>query len=136
MHVDEVRSRLERVGIQPSAQRVAVGTFVLDTCAHPSADEVYAAVAAGARASTTLSRATVYNTLHLFVALGLLQELVIAEGRVVYDPKTTPHHHFVDDDTGAIEDVDHDAIAVAQQKPLPGLAIRELQVVLRGRRQV
>lgn len=133
MQQTEVRERLERAGIQASAQRIAVGAFVLDSCDHPSADEVYAAVAGAGAAS--LSRATVYNTLHLFAEKGLLQELVLAEGRVVYDPKTTPHHHFVDDDTGAIEDVDFDAVSVAQQKELPGLAVRELQVVLRGRRQ-
>ncbi len=133
MQESDVRERLISAGIQPSAQRLAVGAFVFDSCAHPSADEVFAAV--GSTANGSLSRATVYNTLHLFAEKGLLQELVLAEGRVVYDPKMAPHHHFVDDDTGAIEDVDFDAVSVSQARELPGLAVRELQVVLRGRRQ-
>jgi Fur family iron response transcriptional regulator len=132
MDTTEVRRRLEARGIQPSAQRVAVAEFVLDTGAHASADEVLAAVSA---AGASLSRATVYNTLNLFVEKGLLRQLVIAEGRVVFDPRTAPHHHFVDDDTGDIEDVDYDAVAVEQRAPLAGMAVREMQVVLRGRKQ-
>lgn len=123
------RQKLEDAGIQPSAQRTAVAAFVLDTCAHPSADQVFAAVAP---TQPSLSRATVYNTLHLLAQKGLLQELVVAEGRVVFDPKLEPHHHFVDDDTGAIEDVDYDAVSVAQTRDLPGVTVREMQVVLRG----
>ena len=139
MESTEVLRRLKEAGIQPSAQRVAVGAFVLDTCAHPSADQVFAAVrdalpsVGPSAAGPSLSRATVYNTLHLFTEKGLLQQLVIAEGRVVFDPKTTPHHHFVDDDSGDILDVDFDAVAVAA-KDIPGVDVRELQVVLRGRR--
>lgn len=141
MESTEVLRRLKDAGIQPSAQRIAVGAFVLDTCAHPSADQVFAAVrdavssagpSAGPALGPSLSRATVYNTLHLFTEKGLLQQLVIAEGRVVFDPKTTPHHHFVDDDSGAILDVDFDAVDVSARH-IPGLEVRELQVVLRGR---
>ena len=125
----DARHKLEEAGIQPSSQRVAVAAFVLDTCVHPSADQVFAAVAP---TQPSLSRATVYNTLHLLAQKGLLQELVVAEGRVVFDPKLEPHHHFVDDDTGAIEDVDFDAVSVAQTKSIPGVAVRDMQVVLRG----
>lgn len=130
METPEVLRVLQAAGIQPSAQRVAVGAFVLDTCSHPSADEVLAAVKPS---QPSLSRATVYNTLHLFAERGLLHELVIAEGCVVFDPKTEPHHHFVDDDTGEIVDVAFDAVDVVPQQ-IPGLAVRAVQVVLRGRR--
>jgi Fe2+ or Zn2+ uptake regulation protein len=122
---------LEANGIQPSAQRVAVASWVLSTRSHPSADQVFAVVK---ERLPVLSRATVYNTLHLFVRKGLLKQLVIAEGRVVFDPVVAAHHHFVDDDTGEIVDVPADAVAVSQLKPVEGVDVRELQVVLRGRR--
>lgn len=127
----DVIERLREHDIQPSAQRVAVAEYVLETDEHPSADQVWARV----RASFPLiSRATVYNTLHLFVERGLLRELVLAEGRVVYDPHVAPHHHFIDDRTGVIEDVPWDAIRVADVDKLEGYHIHEYQVVLRGRR--
>jgi Fur family transcriptional regulator, iron response regulator len=81
-----------------------------------------------------LSRATVYNTLNLFVEKGLLRELVLAEGKVVFDPKLSPHHHFIDDETQNIVDIPWDALQVKHVDSLRGLEVREYQVVLRGRR--
>jgi Fur family transcriptional regulator, iron response regulator len=122
---------LRRAGVQPSAQRVAVAGYVLHTDSHPSADQVFARV----RASfPMISRATVYNTLNLLVRKGLLRQLVIAEGKVVFDPNVAAHHHFVDEATGAIEDVPWEAVEVRRVEDLKGLDVREYQVVMRGRR--
>ncbi len=127
----EVPETLRRHGIQPSAQRVAVADFVLQTEAHPSADQVWGQV----RSSfPMISRATVYNTLNLLVRKGLLRQLVLAEGKVVFDPNVHPHHHFVDESTGAIHDVPWDAVEVRRVEELKGLEVREYQVVMRGRR--
>jgi len=118
-------------GIQPSAQRLAVAGYVLDTVDHPSADQVWARVK---RRVPMISRATVYNTLNLLVEKGLLRQLVLAEGRIVFDPHVAPHHHFVDDETGAILDVPWNALDVRRVEALEGIDVREYQVVLRGRR--
>ena len=123
---------LERHDIQPSAQRVAVAEYVLSTDEHPSADQVWARVR---ERFPMISRATVYNTLNLFVERGLLRELVLAEGRVVFDPKTDPHHHFVDEVSGAISDIPWDALTVSNLEKLDGFDVREYQVVVRGRRR-
>jgi Fur family iron response transcriptional regulator len=122
---------LEQVGIQPSAQRVAVADYVLATEDHPSAEQVWARVK---ERFPMLSRATVYNTLNLFVEKGLLRELVLAEGKVVFDPKLSPHHHFIDDETQSIVDIPWDALQVKHVDALRGFDVREYQVVLRGRR--
>ena len=122
---------LEQAGIQPSAQRVAVAEYVLGTDHHPSAEQVWARVKEG---FPMLSRATVYNTLNLFVEKGLLRELVLAEGKVVFDPKLSPHHHFIDDDTQRIVDIPWEALQVKHVDTLDGFDVREYQVVLRGRR--
>jgi len=128
----DVAQRLRQHHIQPSAQRVAVAAYVLQTGDHPSADQVWHRVRHG-QGFPMLSRATVYNTLHLFVARGLLRELALAEGKVVYDPKVEPHHHFIDDETGEIQDVPWEAVKVKDVEKLPGLDVREYQVVMRGR---
>jgi Fe2+ or Zn2+ uptake regulation protein len=123
--------QLRAHGIQPSAQRLAVAEYVLRTQDHPSADEVLARVRGRV---PMISRATVYNTLHLFVEKGLLRQFVLAEGRLVFDPHVAPHHHFVDEATGAIHDVPWDALDVRRVEKLKGLEVSEYQVVLRGRR--
>jgi Fe2+ or Zn2+ uptake regulation protein len=124
-----VIERLRAAGIQPSAQRVAVARYVLTTDDHPSADRVWQRVG---RSLPVISRATVYNTLNLFVRKGLLVELALAEGRVVFDPKVERHHHFIDSRSGRIHDVPWSAIRVGDVARLPGFDVHEYQVVMRG----
>lgn len=130
MKREAVIEKLREHGVSPSAQRLAVAEHVLTTDAHPSADEVFATVRRG---FPMISRATVYNTLNLFVAKGLLRELVLAEGRIVFDPKVDAHHHFVDDETGAIRDIPWEKLSVDGVDGLAGVDVREYQVVLRGK---
>lgn len=127
----DVAEKLRELGIQPSAQRVAVAGYALETEDHPCADEVWAVVK---RRFPMISRATVYNTLNVFVEKGLLVRHVLCEGKVVFDPKVERHHHFVDDVTGRIHDVPWHAIDVRRVEALEGFDVREYQVVLRGRR--
>lgn len=119
---------LESRGIQPSAQRLAVARYVLATDAHPSADRVLEEVRAR---HPLISRATVYNTLNLFVRKGLLRQLLLG-GKVVFDPNVGRHHHFIDEATGTIHDVAWDALEVRNVERLRDLDVREVQVVLRG----
>lgn len=123
--------RLQENGIQASPQRLAVAEYVLFTDAHPTAEEVWAAVKARA---PLVSRATVYNTLNLLVRKGLLRQVQLDEGRTGFDPNLEPHHHFIDEATGVVHDVPWDALEVRRVEALRGLEVREYQVVLRGRR--
>ena len=56
---------------------------------------------------------------------GLLRSFVLTEGRVVFDPKTEDHHHFIDEENGLIHDIPWDAIDVSKIKKLDGLESRE-----------
>jgi Fur family transcriptional regulator, iron response regulator len=116
-------------GIQPSAQRLAVAEYVLDTTEHPSADRVFTVVR---EHIPMISRATVYNTLNLLVEKGLLRQLVISEGSVAFDPRLERHHHFLDEETGIIHDVPWEAIEVCRIDALEGFDVREYQVIVRG----
>jgi Fur family iron response transcriptional regulator len=131
----DIDTALREHGIQPSAQRLAVADYVLRTDEHPTAEQVFDRVKSRL---PMISRATVYNTLNLFVDKGLLRELVLGrskdgERRVVFDPKLDAHHHFIDDSTGAIHDVPWEAVKVSKVDKLEGYDVREYQVVMRGR---
>jgi Fe2+ or Zn2+ uptake regulation protein len=123
---------LERHGIRPSAQRLVVTQHILAAKDHPSADELWGRIK---RSFPALSRATVYNTLHLLAEKELVRELTLSEGRVVYDPITERHHHFIDVTDGSIHDIPWDALTVVQRKRLPGVEVDDFQVVMRGRRK-
>ena len=118
-------------GIQPSPQRVAVAEYVLDTHDHPSADQVWARAR---RRLPVLSRATVYNTLKLFVEKKLIRELIVDPAKIVYDPNTEPHHHLYDVATGRLTDIPADNIRVLGLPPLPAGTVADgVDIIVRTR---
>ena len=126
----DTETRLRESGIQPSAQRMAVADYVLSTCEHPSADLVWKRVREN---FPWISRATVYNTLNLFVDKGLLQRLNLSEDSIVFDPITETHHHFIDEQSGVIHDVPWDRVQVCNVESLREFDVHDYQVVMRGR---
>jgi len=130
--MQDLLQALKSHGIQPTAQRLAVARFVLGAKSHPTADEVWDKVRAK---NPTLSRATVYNTLNLFVEKGLLCTQALREGALVFDSCVSPHHHFIDEKTGAIHDVPWEAVKVTGEDSLAGYEVRDYQVVMRGRKR-
>jgi Fur family iron response transcriptional regulator len=123
---------LKAHGINPSAQRVAIAQYVLHTGHHPTAEQVIDRVT---KKFPLVSRATVYNTLNLFVEKGLLRRYALDRGNVVYDPHVDDHHHFIDETTGEIHDIAWDAIKVSNMESLDGFEIDKYQVVMRGRKK-
>ena len=120
---------LEEHDIKPTAQRVSIPEYVLRTQEHPSADKVWAVVGENFPA---ISRATVYNTLNLFVEKGILRALHLSADSVVFDPNVETHHHFIDEETGAIHDVPWDKVQVCNIDSLREFEVHDYQVVMRG----
>ncbi len=128
---ERIHRLLQEHGIRPSAQRMAIARYVLNTDRHPTADQVLAEVR---RDFPMVSRATVYNSIKLFVDKGLLRVHQLEGGGAVCDANTDLHHHFIDEDTGEIVDVPWDALDVRRVDELAGLAVDSWMVVMRGRR--
>jgi Fur family transcriptional regulator, iron response regulator len=128
---DDVMRKLQACGITPTRQRVQIAQVLFSRCEHLSADQVLAAVNAR---EALASKATVYNTLNLFVRMKLVREVLVDTERVFYDPNTAPHHHFYNVDTGEISDIAADHIAFAQLPDLPqGMVSDGVDVVVRIR---
>lgn len=125
-------ARLRAAGIQPTSQRLEIARHVLGSRSHPGAEEI---LKAARKRHPTVSRATVYNTLNLFVGKGLLKAQSLRDGTLVFDPLVAPHHHFIDDRTGEIHDIPWEALRVTGHETLRGFEVRDHQVVLRGRRR-
>jgi len=130
--INDVSARLRHHGIRPSAHRLAIAEFVLHTRSHPSADHVFEAVR---KTFPVVSRATVYNTLNLFVDKELLLRLVVDPGRLVYDPDFSPHHHLVDEDTGAIYDIPWNELEVPTLESVGDFDVTGCHIVMRGRKK-
>ena len=79
-----------------------------------------------------VSLATVYNTLHQFIAAGLLREVVVDPGRSYFDTNVSDHHHFYFEETGQLQDIAGDRVGVAElPAPPSGTAIRRVDVIIR-----
>ena len=84
--------------------------------------------------TSDLSRATVYNTLKLFTARGLLRELAIEPGKTMFDSNPEPHHHLYNSATGELTDIPVNSLTLSGQPTLPdGLELEQIEVIVRVR---
>ena len=131
-HAD-VRRTLETHGIRATAQRIRMAEVMLAAPCHMTAEQVLAALR---RSAARVSKATVYNTLKLFVERGLVRQVHLDPDRCVYDSTREPHHHFQNLDTGEMIDILPEELAFARMPSLPpGTEIAGVDVVIRLRRR-
>lgn len=95
---------------------------------HPTAEEIYEHVVTEI---PTLSKATVYNTLHLFAEAGLLRVVDTVDPDTRYDAILRPHGHFRCDSCGALIDFPLDLESLPVEG-LEGYRIRERHVTFKG----
>lgn len=127
----DIATRLRREGIAPTVQRVQIAGELFARHAHFSADDLYRQLT---EAGSRLSKATVYNTLGLFVRKGLVREVMVDPSRVFYDSNVGDHHHFYNVATGDLMDVDTEALTLDRiPAPPPGTEIEGVEVILRLR---
>ncbi len=127
----QMEERLKAAGIQPTAQRIAIGRYVLCEADHPSAEDVKAWAD---RNFPKLSLATVYNTLKVLVEGRLVREFRFPHSeRVIYDWCTEDHYHFVDEQTGELMDLSPEQLAIIP-KLGKGFQVTSVEVLLKGKR--
>ena len=128
---DQLVEQLRRHDINPTHQRIEIAFALYSRGEHLSADQVLAIV--NDRHSET-SKATVYNTLNLFLEKKLIRELIVDPARIVYDPNTTLHHHLYDVVTGRLTDIPAGDIKVLGLPPLPpGVETEGVDIIVRTR---
>ena len=127
----ELAELLRAHGIAPTHQRIEIAHALFDRAEHLSADQILSLV--NARHAET-SKATVYNTLKLFLEKKLIRELIVDPTKVVYDPNTTPHHHLYDVVTGQLTDIPAENVRVLGLPPLPpGTVAEGIDIIVRTR---
>ena len=130
---ENIAQLLRRHGLTPTHQRMEIAHVLFTRREHLSADQILALV--NSRYAET-SKATVYNTLKLFLEKKMIRELVVDPARIVYDPNTEPHHHLYDVATGRLTDVPADNIRVEGLPPLPpGTVADGVDIIIRTRSQ-
>jgi Fur family iron response transcriptional regulator len=121
---------LRAAGLRPTRQRLALARLLFDRGdRHVTAEQLHGEAL---QAALPVSLATVYNTLHQFIAAGLLREVVVSSGRSYFDTNVSDHHHFFFEDSGQLVDIPSEHIGVSGlPAPPSGTAIRRVEVIIR-----
>ncbi|MGQ9860682.1 MAG: Fur family transcriptional regulator [Thiobacillaceae bacterium] len=128
---EETADLLRRHGITPTHQRLEIAHTLFSRRQHMSADQILAAV--NLHHSET-SKATVYNTLKLFLEKGLVREVIVDPTKVFYDPNTEPHHHFYNMANGELIDIDAADMQVTGLPSTPsGMVAERVDIIIRIR---
>lgn len=130
---DEVGHLLETHGILPTQQRVDIAYLLFQRAQHLAAEQVLERVNAH---YGHVSKATVYNTLGLFVRKGLLREVLIEPGRTFYDSNTRDHHHIYDVASGELADIPASSVTISADPEIVSDAdVEGMDLVIRVRRR-
>ena len=135
LETSELRSnvikKLTESGITPTRQRVDIGQCLFVKDQHITAEQLREQVN---EAFAEVSKATVYNTLGLFAAEGLLREVIVDPSKHVYDTNVDKHHHLYHIDTGRLQDIDPAEIILSGLPDLDeGVEIEDVDIVIRVR---
>ena len=128
---EQVAAVLRDRGVGLTHQRIEIGFVLFQGKVHLTAEEILSATSVH---EASVSKATVYNTLRLFRDKGLVRELFVDAGRVVYDSNTEPHHHRFDLGTGELSDIPADGIEVCGLPQMPdGQRVEGIDIIIRTR---
>ena len=120
---------LAGAGLRRTPQRIAVLDYLLRHPVHATVEELWPALN---KRHTLASRATVYNTLHSLVEAGLVREFKLDGNAARYDAFLHPHHHFVCDRCGVVEDLDWFDIPPLSRSRAGLRRIRSYELIVRG----
>jgi len=134
MRRSTILAKFEEHGILPTPQRLEVADILLLKPQHLSAEQIIDGLRDN---GSTVSKATVYNTLKLFEKKGLIKERIVDPERRFYDSSTHPHHHFYHVDTGVLTDIAADKVKFSDMPELPaGTTCEEIELLIRIRSKV
>ena len=129
----DIHEKIASYGIKPTPQRVKIADILLEKPQHLSAEQILERLR---ESGSTVSKATVYNTLNLFGERGLVRELSVDPERRYYDSSNVPHHHFYNVDTCELTDIDESDVRISALPPLPeGTESQSVEVLIKVRRR-
>ena len=129
MKIDEekIAAALKAKQIRLPKQRRKILAYLIEHQEHPTAEQIYRGLKGE---MPTLSRTTVYHTLHLLAGAGIVKVLNIEDNEVRYDIITMPHGHFKCESCGGIFNFEvEQALFTAR---LPGFQVNDKNLYFKG----
>jgi len=110
---EELVNKLKRLGVRLTPQRLAIAEVVVNSGDHPTAKDIYERVRAFFPSLPYITLATVYSTLSMLEADGIVRELPF-QRQSRYDANLSPHVNLVCINCGTVVDAEVGQEAVAE----------------------
>lgn len=110
--LEKALQKLKTTGVRMTPQRHAILAYLLNTMNHPTADEIYKAIADN---FPNMSVATVYNNLRLFRESGLVRELTYGDTSSRFDANITEHYHVICSECNKMVDFEYPDLQAVEQ---------------------
>ena len=123
--------KLRSSGLRPTKQRIEICKFLFDR--HKTFHFTINGLSNFFKnKSKKISLATIYNTIHAFKNKGYLKEISINTDKSYYDTNVTNHHHFFNESTKELIDLDdNDVGKIKINKSIPGKKIISVEVLIK-----
>ena len=128
----EFVKKLRSVGLRPTKQRLKICKILFDrkNTFHFTISDLQKIIKN--KIEEKVSLATIYNTVHSFKKKGYLKEISINSDKSYYDTNITNHHHFLDEETNELIDLDDNDISNLKiKKTIPGKKIKSIEVLVK-----
>ena len=124
----DITTELVNKNLRPSIQRIKILEYLIKNQCHPTVEQIFKDLQSEI---PTLSKTTIYNTMNLFLKVGLVKVLTIEDNETRYDIITETHGHFKCGECGAISNFNI-AIESIEIEELIGCKIVEKNVYFKG----
>ena len=128
----EIVNRLRSSKLRPTKQRVKIAEFLFnrEKTFHFTVENLNKIINKKSSLEK-ISLATIYNTIEAFKKAGHLKEILTNNNTSYFDTNVRSHHHFYDDDTNELTDINFNEIEVSKLPHAPkGKKIKEVEIII------
>ena len=131
-----IANKLRTSGLRPTKQRILIAKnlFERDNTFHFTVETLNREI--NKSGNKKISLATIYNTVEAFKKAGHLKKILTSNTKSYYDTNIRSHHHFYDDETKELTDIDYQKVKLSKiPNPPKGKKIKNLEVVISLQKQ-
>ena len=131
-HNTEIVNKLRSSKLRPTKQRIKIAEYLFnrEKTFHFTVENLNKIINKKGSLEK-ISLATIYNTIEAFKKAGHLKEILTNNNTSYFDTNVSSHHHFYDDETNELTDINFNEIEVAKLPHAPkGKKIKEVEVVI------
>ena len=131
-HIKDINQKLRSSGLRSTRQRVQISKILFKNKETFHFTVEYLEKKINKEFKKKVSLATIYNTVHAFQKKGYIKKIPLEANKSYYDTNAKNHHHFFDEDSQTLKDINEDEIKISAIPNSPSnKKIKSLEVLIR-----